>query len=96
MNSHTYYLGKLVTLILLNAVCEKVLDATSSLITATEIQLDLLLHFLSTIPRDFTDISGTLRNFLLFYYFRKKKAHARFAGFWISCSLSPGHYIITF
>ncbi|XP_078155872.1 tRNA/rRNA methyltransferase (SpoU) family protein [Carex rostrata] len=42
-------------------VCEKVLDATSSLITATEIQLDLLLHFLSTIPREFTDISGSLR-----------------------------------
>ncbi|KAJ4784544.1 tRNA/rRNA methyltransferase (SpoU) family protein [Rhynchospora pubera] len=42
-------------------VCEKVLEAASSLISATDVQLDLLLHFLSTIPREFTDIAGPLR-----------------------------------
>ncbi|KAJ3681791.1 hypothetical protein LUZ60_014364 [Juncus effusus] len=40
-------------------VCEKVLEATSCL---TDIPLDLLLHFLSTIPREFTDITGPLRS----------------------------------
>jgi tRNA guanosine-2'-O-methyltransferase len=60
VNSH-----KLNNLSLLNAVCKKVLEATSSLISATEVQLDLLLHFLSTIPREFTDISGIHR---IFFY----------------------------
>ncbi|XP_029120003.1 uncharacterized protein [Elaeis guineensis] len=42
-------------------VCEQVLKASLSLISITEIPLDLLLHFLSTVPREFTDHSGPLR-----------------------------------
>ncbi|XP_038975509.1 uncharacterized protein LOC103710780 [Phoenix dactylifera] len=42
-------------------VCEQVLKATLSLISITEVPLDLLLHFLSTVPREFTDHAGPLR-----------------------------------
>uniref|UniRef100_A0A1D1XU92 tRNA (guanosine(18)-2'-O)-methyltransferase TARBP1 n=2 Tax=Anthurium amnicola TaxID=1678845 RepID=A0A1D1XU92_9ARAE len=42
-------------------VCERVLDATSSVICACCMPLEMLFHFLSTLPREFTDIGGTLR-----------------------------------
>ncbi|XP_064989875.1 uncharacterized protein LOC135627659 isoform X4 [Musa acuminata AAA Group] len=42
-------------------VCAHVLKAASSLINIVEVQLDLLLHFISTVPREFTDHAGSLR-----------------------------------
>lgn len=41
-------------------VCEDVLNAASSLTNAMDIQFDLLLHFISKVPREFTD-NGSLR-----------------------------------
>lgn len=42
-----------------NAVCEQVIKVAKSLIDATEIPLNHLLHFISTIPRELTDYFGT-------------------------------------
>ncbi|XP_006650942.1 uncharacterized protein LOC102703022 isoform X1 [Oryza brachyantha] len=42
-------------------VCEQVMKAATSLISAAEIPLSQLLYFISTIPREFTDYSGALR-----------------------------------
>ncbi|KAK3148659.1 hypothetical protein QOZ80_3BG0297780 [Eleusine coracana subsp. coracana] len=42
-------------------VCEQVIKVAKSLIDATEIPLNQLLHFISTIPREFTDYFGPLR-----------------------------------
>ena len=41
-----------------NAVCEQVIQVVTSLISATEIPLNQLLHFIATIPREFTDYIG--------------------------------------
>lgn len=41
-----------------NAVCEQVMKATTSLISAAEIPLNQLLYFISAIPREFTDYYG--------------------------------------
>ncbi|XP_072962129.1 uncharacterized protein [Typha angustifolia] len=45
-------------------VCEQVVQAAVSLISATDVPLDLLLHFLSKVPREFTDHSGPLRGIM--------------------------------
>ena len=37
------------------AVCEQVFDAAYLVVEVCEVPLDVLLHFLSTIPREFTD-----------------------------------------
>ncbi|CAL4928552.1 unnamed protein product [Urochloa decumbens] len=42
-------------------VCEQVIKVATSLINATEVPLNQLLHFISTIPREFTDYFGPLR-----------------------------------
>ncbi|XP_020081314.1 uncharacterized protein LOC109704964 isoform X3 [Ananas comosus] len=42
-------------------VCQQVLKAASALINITDVPLDLLLHFLSSVPREFTDLTGSLR-----------------------------------
>lgn len=42
-----------------NAVCEQVIKAAASLISAAEVPLNQLLHFISTIPRECTDYFGT-------------------------------------
>ncbi|TVU48714.1 hypothetical protein EJB05_08359 [Eragrostis curvula] len=42
-------------------VCEQVIKVATSLIDANEIPLSQLLHFISTIPREFTDYFGPLR-----------------------------------
>lgn len=42
-------------------VCEQVLKAASSLINICDVPLDVLLHLLSTVPREFTDSAGPLR-----------------------------------
>ncbi|KAA8525977.1 hypothetical protein F0562_007922 [Nyssa sinensis] len=42
-------------------VCEKVLDASVSAISTFDVPLEILLHFISTLPREFTDYGGLLR-----------------------------------
>ncbi|XP_059657675.1 uncharacterized protein LOC132304137 isoform X2 [Cornus florida] len=42
-------------------VCEKVLEAAASVICASELSLEILLHFISILPREFTDYGGSLR-----------------------------------
>ncbi|GAB4834643.1 hypothetical protein Ancab_032906 [Ancistrocladus abbreviatus] len=42
-------------------VCDKVLEAAASVVCAHELPLEMLLHFISAFPREFTDISGPLR-----------------------------------
>ncbi|KAL6985886.1 tRNA (guanosine(18)-2'-O)-methyltransferase [Sarracenia purpurea var. burkii] len=42
-------------------VCEKVLDAAASVMHAFDVSLETLLHFISAVPREFTDCGGSLR-----------------------------------
>nr|POF01631.1 putative methyltransferase tarbp1 [Quercus suber] len=42
-------------------VCEKVLEAAASVVCTFEVPLQILLHFISTLPREFTDYGGFLR-----------------------------------
>ncbi|XP_077235143.1 tRNA/rRNA methyltransferase (SpoU) family protein [Tasmannia lanceolata] len=42
-------------------VCEQVLEAAVSVMCTCDVPLDVLLHFLSTVPREFTDYGGSLR-----------------------------------
>ncbi|KAK6251036.1 hypothetical protein SCA6_005041 [Theobroma cacao] len=42
-------------------VCEKVVDAAALLVPASDVPLETLLHFISTLPREFTDYGGSLR-----------------------------------
>ncbi|XP_058084724.1 uncharacterized protein LOC131232481 isoform X2 [Magnolia sinica] len=42
-------------------VSEKVLEAASSVMFTYDVPLDLLLHFISSVPREFTDYGGMLR-----------------------------------
>lgn len=39
-------------------VCEKVLEAAASVVCTFEVPLQILLHFISTLPREFTDYGG--------------------------------------
>ncbi|EEF37970.1 RNA binding protein, putative [Ricinus communis] len=43
------------------AVCEKVLGAATSVVSTVDVPLEVLLHFVSTLPREFTDYGGPLR-----------------------------------
>ncbi|KAB5573980.1 hypothetical protein DKX38_001174 [Salix brachista] len=42
-------------------VCEKVLEAAALLVSALDVPLEILLHFIATLPRTFTDYGGSLR-----------------------------------
>ncbi|KAK3029857.1 hypothetical protein RJ639_038291 [Escallonia herrerae] len=42
-------------------VCEKVLDSAASVVSVLDVPLELLLHFISTMPRASTDCGGLLR-----------------------------------
>ncbi|KDP39960.1 hypothetical protein JCGZ_03491 [Jatropha curcas] len=42
-------------------VCEKVLEAVASVVSTFNVPLEVLLHFVSTLPREFTDYGGSLR-----------------------------------
>jgi len=53
-------------------VCEQVIKAAVSLISAAEIPLNRLLYFISTIPREFTDYTGPLRTTVQKWCFRRK------------------------
>uniref|UniRef100_A0A2N9GXM7 Uncharacterized protein n=1 Tax=Fagus sylvatica TaxID=28930 RepID=A0A2N9GXM7_FAGSY len=39
-------------------VCEKVIEAAASVVCTFEVPLQILLHFISTLPREFTDYGG--------------------------------------
>ncbi|PIA40951.1 hypothetical protein AQUCO_02300016v1 [Aquilegia coerulea] len=42
-------------------VCENLLEAVSSVICTSDVPLEALMHFFSTVPREFTDYGGSLR-----------------------------------
>ncbi|MBA0744267.1 hypothetical protein Gogos_006902 [Gossypium gossypioides] len=42
-------------------VCEKVVEAAASMVPASDVSLEILLHFISTLPREVTDYGGLLR-----------------------------------
>lgn len=66
--SYMYYFkiytatSKAMAIILVNflafAVCEKVLEAAASVVNTFDMPLEILLHFVSTVPREFTDYGG--------------------------------------
>lgn len=39
-------------------VCEKILVAAASVMTATDVPLENILHFISSLPREYTDHGG--------------------------------------
>ena len=39
-------------------VCEKVLEAAALLVNTLDVPLEILLHFIATLPRAFTDYGG--------------------------------------
>ncbi|KAI3453453.1 hypothetical protein Pfo_010116 [Paulownia fortunei] len=42
-------------------VCEKILAAAASVISGNDVPLEILLHFISSLPREYTDYGGSLR-----------------------------------
>ncbi|KAL5219440.1 hypothetical protein ABZP36_020124 [Zizania latifolia] len=54
-------------------VCEQVIKAAVSLINPDKIPLNQLLHFISTIPREFTDYFGALRLLVQKWFVQKKE-----------------------
>ncbi|XAR70547.1 tRNA (guanosine(18)-2'-O)-methyltransferase [Bertholletia excelsa] len=42
-------------------VCDKILDAVASAMHASDVSLEVLLQFISAVPREFTDCGGPLR-----------------------------------
>lgn len=42
-------------------VCMKILDAAASVMSPVYVPLEILLHFISSLPREFTDFGGSLR-----------------------------------
>ena len=47
----------------MHIVCKRVMDATSSVLCVEDVPLKMLLHFVSTLPREFTDFGGEMINF---------------------------------
>ncbi|GAB2273232.1 hypothetical protein Dimus_008033 [Dionaea muscipula] len=43
-------------------VCERILEAADSVICAHELPLEILLHFVSSLPHELTDVGGHLRD----------------------------------
>ncbi|KAL5815078.1 hypothetical protein ACOSQ3_025873 [Xanthoceras sorbifolium] len=56
-------------------VCEKVLEAAASLVCASDVPLEILLHFISAVPREFTDYGGSLRAVVQEWLLRCGKLH---------------------
>ncbi|CAM0871313.1 unnamed protein product [Alopecurus aequalis] len=54
-------------------VCEQVIKAVASLTSAAEIPLNRILYFISTIPRECTDYTGTLRTTVQKWFVQKKQ-----------------------
>ncbi|WCJ25750.1 tRNA/rRNA methyltransferase (SpoU) family protein [Euphorbia peplus] len=42
-------------------VCEKAIEAASSVVSTNDVPLESLLHFISALPQEFTDYGGSLR-----------------------------------
>ncbi|KAL7150015.1 hypothetical protein ABFS83_05G079800 [Erythranthe nasuta] len=42
-------------------VCEKILAAAASMMTGSDVPLEILFHFISGVPREYTDHGGSLR-----------------------------------
>ncbi|CAL5436699.1 unnamed protein product [Camellia sinensis] len=42
-------------------VCDKVMDTAASVMRAFDVSLEILLHFISAVPQEFTDCGGSLR-----------------------------------
>ncbi|KAI3973692.1 hypothetical protein MKX01_031112 [Papaver californicum] len=42
-------------------VCEKVLEAASSVMCTSDVPVETLMHFIAKVPREFTDYGGSLR-----------------------------------
>ncbi|KAJ6808227.1 uncharacterized protein M6B38_167710 [Iris pallida] len=62
-------------------VCEQVIKAASSVINISSVPLGLLLHFLSTVPREFTDREGTLRVLVQQWLTRSNNVDKGFGSF---------------
>lgn len=45
-------------------VCEKVLETAASVVCTYNVPLEILLHFISSFPREFTDYGGKFDVFL--------------------------------
>ncbi|XP_073122421.1 uncharacterized protein [Henckelia pumila] len=43
-------------------VCERILASASSVMTAVDVPLEILLHFIASLPREYTDVGGLLRH----------------------------------
>lgn len=39
-------------------VCERILASVSSVMTAVDVPFEILLHFIASLPREYTDIGG--------------------------------------
>ncbi|XP_010274499.1 PREDICTED: uncharacterized protein LOC104609816 isoform X2 [Nelumbo nucifera] len=48
-------------------VCEKVLEVACSMMCPSDVPLEILMHFLSSLPREFTDFGGVLIFLLIFW-----------------------------
>ncbi|GLT91144.1 hypothetical protein SLE2022_090460 [Rubroshorea leprosula] len=57
-------------------VCGKVLEAAASLMYATDVPLEILLSFISTLPREFTDNGGSLKVGVQDWLLGNRKNHA--------------------
>ncbi|GKV10777.1 hypothetical protein SLEP1_g22096 [Rubroshorea leprosula] len=57
-------------------VCGKVLKAAASLMYATDVPLEILLSFISTLPREFTDNGGSLKVGVQDWLLGNRKNHA--------------------
>ncbi|OVA14952.1 tRNA/rRNA methyltransferase [Macleaya cordata] len=54
-------------------VCNKVLEAASSVMCTSDVPIETLMHFFSKVPREFTDCGGSLRGKVKEWFFRCKK-----------------------
>lgn len=46
---------------MLALVCEKILAAAAAVMSGSNVPLEILLHFISSLPREYTDYGGTSR-----------------------------------
>ncbi|KAL0446379.1 UNVERIFIED_CONTAM: hypothetical protein Slati_1765800 [Sesamum latifolium] len=70
-------------------VCEKILAAVGSVMTATDVPLEILLHFISSVPPEYTNYRGSLRHVVQKWLrgpnLQLLKAIQKFPGNFISC-----------
>ncbi|KAG9452528.1 hypothetical protein H6P81_005432 [Aristolochia fimbriata] len=59
-------------------VCDQVVEAAASVTCAFKVQPDVLLHFISALPREFTDYGGPLRVKVKQWFLRRKTKHYSF------------------